>query len=281
MALTADESAQVEAANASGKRPAVFIHGLWLLPSSWDRWRRLFEGEGYVTLAPGWPDDPSTVEEARARPEVFAGKSIGALTDHHAAVVRKLDTKPVLVGHSFGGLITQQLAGRGLAAASVAVDPAPFRGVLPVPLAALRATLPVLRRPSNRRRAVMLSERQYRFAFANAVSSAEARALYATYPVPGAGLPVFQAAFANINPRSETRVDRRNPGRGPLMLIGGERDNTVPWAMLNAAYKKQRRNAAVTELIQVPGRGHSLVFDNGWEQIAQLALEFFGKHLPS
>ena len=281
MALTADESAQVDAANASGKRPVVFVHGLWLLASSWDRWRKLFEAEGYVTLAPGWPDDPPTVEEARARPYAFCGKSIGKITDHNAAIVRKLDTKPVLVGHSIGGLVTQQLAGRGLAAASVAVDPAPFRGVLPVPIAALRASLPVLRRPGNRKGAVMLTERQYRFAFTNAVSAAEARELYTTYPVPGAGLPLFQAALANVNPRSETRVDRRNPGRGPLLLIGGERDNTVPWAMVNAAYKKQRRNAAVTELVQVPGRGHSLVFDNGWEQIAQLALEFFGKHVSS
>ena len=281
MALTADEAAQVDAANASSKRPAVFVHGLWLLASSWDRWRTLFEAEGYVTLAPGWPADPDTVEQGRADPEGFAGKSIGAITDHFASVLRKLKTKPVLVGHSIGGLITQQLAGHGLAAASVAIDAAPFRGVLPVPLAALRAALPVLRQPDNRTRAVMLTEQQFRFAFANAVSWAEARELYATYPVPGAGLPVFQAALANVNPRSETRVDRRNPGRGPLLLIGGERDNTVPWAIVNAAYKKQRCNAAVTEAVQIPGRGHSLVFDSGWEQVAQLALEFFDKHLPA
>jgi pimeloyl-ACP methyl ester carboxylesterase len=277
--LTADEVPQVDAANASGTRPAVFVHGLWLLASSWHRWRTLFESEGYATLAPGWPGDPATVERARADPDALAGTSIGAITEHYASVLGKLNARPVLVGHSFGGLIAQQLAGRGLAAATVAVDPAPFRGVLPVPISALRASLPVLRRPANRGRAVMLTERQFRFAFTNAVSSAEARDLYAAYPVPGAGLPVFQAAFANVNPRSAARVDRRHPSRGPLLIIGGERDNTVPWAMVGAAYRRQRRNPSVTELVQIPDRGHSLVFDGGWEHVALLALEFFDKHL--
>jgi pimeloyl-ACP methyl ester carboxylesterase len=273
--------AQIEAANASDRRPVVFVHGLWLLAGSWDRWRELFESEGYPTTAPGWPDDPATVAEARAQPQHLAGTSIGAVGAHYATVVGKLVTRPALVGHSFGGLITQQLAGRGLAAASVAIDPAPGRGVLPLPLSAVRASLPVLRRPSNRGRAVMLAEHEFRFAFTNAVGADEARELYTTYPVPGAGLPIFQAAFANLNPRSETRVDRRNPARGPLLLIGGEHDNTVPWAMVNAAYKKQRRNSSVTEQVRVPGRGHSLVFDTGWEQVAQLALEFIAKQLPA
>lgn len=279
MTLTADEVAQVDAANASGKRLAVFVHGLWLLSNSWDRWRTLFESEGYATLAPGWPGDPATVEQARADPEAFAGRSISAITEHYAAVLGKLNAKPVLIGHSIGGLIAQRLAGRGLAAASVAIDAAPFRGVLPVPVSALRASLPVLRRPANRRRSVMLTEQQFRFAFTNAVGSGEAGELYASYAVPGAGLPLFQVALANVNPRTEARVNRRNPRRGPLLIIGGERDNTVPWAMVNAAYRRQRRNPSVTEVIQIPGRGHSLVFDAGWEQVAQLALEFFDKHL--
>lgn len=281
MPLTAAETAQVDAANASGKRPVVFVHGLWVLASSWDRWRAMFELEGYSTLAPQWPGDAASVDDARAHPETFAGTSVGQVGSHVASVIARLTTKPVVIGHSFGGLITQQLAGRGLAAASVAIVPAPHRGVLPLPRSALRASWPVLSRPGNRKRAVMLTERQFGYAFTNAVGAAEAEQLYATFAVPGAGLPLFQAALANLNPRSETRVDSRSRSRGPLLIIGGERDNTVPWAMVNASYKKQRRNVSVTELTQVPGRGHSLVFDNGWEHIAQLALEFAAKHAPA
>jgi non-heme chloroperoxidase len=281
MPLTADETAQVAAANASGRRPVVLVHGLWLLASSWDRWRAMFEAEGYATLAPSWPGEPATVDDARARPETLAGTSIGQIGNHVSAVIDRLTTKPVVIGHSFGGLIAQQLAGRGAAVATVAIDPAPHRGVLPVPRSALRAAWPVLSRPGNRKRAVMLTDDQFRYAFASAVGAAEADELYATFAVPGAGLPLFQAAFANLNPRSEARVDSRNRSRGPLLLIGGERDNTVPWTIVNATYKRQRRNVGVTELTQVPGRGHSLVFDNGWEHIAQLALEFAAKHAPA
>jgi non-heme chloroperoxidase len=278
MPLTPDETAQVEAANATGKRPVVLVHGLWLLASSWDRWRAQFEHAGYATLAPGWPDDPATVEDGRARPEVFAGKSIKAIADHYAEAISGLTGTPIVIGHSFGGLIAQQLAGRGLAAVSVAIDPAPFRGVLPLPISALRAALPVLKNPRNRGRAVMLTEAQFRYAFANAVSADEAHELYATYPVPGSGVPLFQAAFANANPGSQAKVDSRNPDRGPMMIISGERDHTVPRAIAYASFKKQQRNASVTEFTEIPGRGHSLVIDSGWEQVGQIALEFVTKH---
>src|SRR6478736_2087562 len=164
------EAEQVEAANASGKQPVVFVHGLWLLPSSWDRWRTVFEEAGYSTLAPGWPDDPETVAEANQNPKAFAGKSIKDVADHFDDVIRQLTTKPAIVGHSFGGLLTQILAGRGLSAASVAIDPAPFRGVLPLPISALRSSAPVLTNPLNYNRAVPLTYEQFRYAFANAVS---------------------------------------------------------------------------------------------------------------
>ena len=213
--ITATERAQVEAANASGRQPVVFVHGLWLLPSSWDAWREHFESLGYATLAPGWPDDPETVEEARAHPEVFAGKTVGQVTDHVADVIRLLDREPVVIGHSFGGLITQKLAGQGLARASVAVDPAPFRGVLPLPVSALRASSPVLINPANYNRHVSLTFDQYRYAFANAVSAEEAADLYRTYPVAAPGRPLFQAATANLNPRTEASVDTGQPRPRP------------------------------------------------------------------
>jgi pimeloyl-ACP methyl ester carboxylesterase len=276
--LTTRETEEIERANVSGRPTVVFVHGLWLLASSWDRWREFFEAHGYTTLAPGWPDDPSTVEEGRTRPELFAGKTVGAVTDHYATAIEQLTRKPAVIGHSFGGLITQKLAGQGLASVSVPIDPGPFRGVLPLPISALRAARPVIGNPANRRRSVMLSYDQFRFAFVNAVAENEAKRLYNTYPVPGSGIPLFQAAFANLNPASETKVDTRNPNRGPMKLISGQHDNTAPWAIANASFKKQRRNPNLTEIEEIPGRGHSLVFDSGWEDVAQVTLAFIENH---
>ncbi|MDX6583907.1 MAG: hypothetical protein QOI10_3091 [Solirubrobacterales bacterium] len=266
--------AAVEKANAAGKQPVVFVHGLWLLPSSWDRWREAFEAAGYVTLAPGWPDDPPTVDEAREHPEVFAKKGIGEIADHFAEVIGALEKKPAVVGHSFGGLLTEILAGRGLSAASVAISPAPHRGVLPLPLSALRSASPVLRNPANRGRAVALTEDQFRYAFANAVSEDEARELYEAYSVPGAGKPLFQAANANLNPWTEAKVDTKNPGRGPLLILSGAEDHTVPWAIANASFKRQQRNDGVTEIVEIEDRGHSLTIDSGWRGVCDRSLEF-------
>jgi pimeloyl-ACP methyl ester carboxylesterase len=276
--LTDYESEQVEQANGSGRTPVVFVHGLWLLPSSWDRWRPVFEEAGYATLAPGWPDDPNIVEDAKRHPEVMAHKTIGQIADHFEYVISKLTTKPAIVGHSFGGLLTQILAGRGLSAAAVAIDPAPFRGVLPLPISALKSAAPVIGNPANHGRAVPLTYDQFRFAFANAVSEDEAKELYATYAVPGSGVPLFQAATANLNPWTEAKVRSKNPDRGPLLIIDGEKDNTVPWAIANASYKKQKRNPGVTEIVKIPDRGHSLTIDHGWREVADTALSFVQRH---
>ena len=275
--ITSRETQEIEDANASGKTPVVFVHGLWLLPSSWDRWRAVFEEAGYATISPGWPDDPETVAEANANPEVLAKKSIRDVADHFDAVIRKLTVKPAVVGHSFGGLMAQILAGRGLSAASVAVDPAPFRGVLPLPISALRSASPVLTNPLNRGRAVPLTYDQFRYAFANAVSEDEARQLYDTYAVPAPGEPLFQAAFANFNPWTEAKVDTKNPERGPLLILDGELDHVVPWAIANASYNRQKRNEGVTEIVKVAGRGHALTIDSGWREVADLSLGFIGR----
>jgi pimeloyl-ACP methyl ester carboxylesterase len=272
--LTEHETEQIERANASGLTPAVFIHGLWLLPSSWDRWATAFEEAGFTALTPGWPDDPETVAEAKANPDVFAHKTVGQVADHFDEVIHRLDKKPAVIGHSFGGLLAQILAGRGLAAASVAIDPAPFRGVLPLPISALKASSPVLTNPANYGRAVPLTYEQFRFAFANAVSEEEAKQLYETFAVPAPGAPLFQAATANLNPWTEAKVDSKNPERGPLLIISGEKDNTVPWAIANASFKKQQRNPGVTEIVEIPGRGHALVIDSGWREVADTARAF-------
>src|SRR3954451_10263190 len=242
--------------------PVVFIHGLWLLGSSWDRWTEHFEAAGFAALSPGWPDDPETVAEANSKPEVFPGKSIEEVPDHYAEIIGGLDKKPAIVGHSFGGLMTEILAGRGLAAVSVAISPARFRGVLPLPISALRAASPVLANPLNRNRAVPLTYDQFRYAFANAVSPEEAKELYETYPVPAPGAPLFQAATANLNPWTEVKVDTDNPDRGPLLILSGEKDHTVPWAIANASYKQQKDTPGVTEIVEIPNRGHALTIDS-------------------
>ena len=272
--ITEHEMQQVEKANATGLTPVVFVHGLWLLPSSWDRWAKVFERAGFTPLTPGWPDDPETVKEANANPQVFANKSIGEVADHFEKIIRGLKRKPVIVGHSFGGLLTQILAGRGLAAVSVAIDPAPFRGVLPLPFSALKSAFPVLGNPANRKRAVPLTYEQFRYAFANAVAEDEGLELYERFAVPAAGTPLFQAAVANFNPWTEDKVDTKNPERGPLLIISGELDHTVPWAIANASYKQQKKNKNVTEIVEMKGRGHALVIDSGWREVADTALAF-------
>jgi pimeloyl-ACP methyl ester carboxylesterase len=272
--ITQHEAEQIDTANASGLTPVAFVHGLWLLANSWDQWRDVFAAGGYATLAPGWPDDPTTVKEGNEHPEKFARKSVGQIADHLDAVIKKLTTPPVLIGHSFGGLLVQILAGRSLSKATVAIDPAPFRGVLPLPISALKSASPVLKNPANRGKAVALTYDQFRYAFANAVSAEEAKQLHETFAVPGSGRPLFQAAAANFNPWTDAKVDSKNPKRGPLLIISGEKDHTVPWSIANASFKKQKRNEAVTEIVEIPGRGHSLTIDSGWREVADTALAF-------
>jgi pimeloyl-ACP methyl ester carboxylesterase len=279
--ITEHETKQIDRANTAGSTPVVFVHGLWLLPTSWDRWAELFEKNGYTALTPGWPDDPDTVAQAKAHPEVFANKSVGDVADHFEDVIRGLKKKPAVIGHSFGGLLTQILAGRGVAKVSVAIDPAPFRGVLPLPISSLRSASPVLKNPANYHRAVPLTYEQFRYSFANAVSEDEAKELYAAFSVPTSGEPLFEAAFANLNPWTEVKVDTKNPKRGPLLILEGEKDHVVPWAIANASYKRQRRNDGVTEIVKVPGRGHALTIDHGWQEVADIALAFVQKYAKS
>ena len=273
-AISAAERAQIQRANVSGLHPVVFVHGLWLLPSSWQRWAEAFEEAGYIALMPDWPDDPATVAEANANPDVMANKTVGQVADHFSNVIAQLERKPAVVGHSFGGLLAQILAGRGLSAVTVAIDPAPFRGVLPLPFSALKASWPVLGNPANRSRAVPLTYEQFRYAFANAVSDDEAQQLYRTYAVPAPGAPLFQAATANINPWTEAQVDTLNHSRGPLLIVSGEKDNTVPWSIANASFRQQQDNSGLTEIVEMAGRGHSLIIDNGWREVADTALAF-------
>jgi non-heme chloroperoxidase len=272
--ITEHEAAQVERANASNATPVVFVHGLWLLPSSWDKWVTLFEDAGYVGLTPSWPDDPETVEEARANPDVLAKKTLKQVADHTTEVINALDKKPAVIGHSTGGLLAQMLAGRGLSAATVAIDPGVFRGVLPLPGSVLKGVGPFLINPLTRGRAITLTFDQFKYSWANALDEKEAKQLYDTFHVAGSGISLVQMGNANLNPWTEAKVNTTNPDRGPLLIIDGEKDHTVPWAIANAAYKKQKRNPGVTEIVKMPDRGHALTIDARWREVAETSLEF-------
>jgi pimeloyl-ACP methyl ester carboxylesterase len=274
MSISERENQELEAANASGKTPVVVIHGLWLLPSSWDRWVRLFSEAGYAPLTPDWPDDPETVGQARTNPNVLAKKTLKQVAEHITKIINALDNKPVVMGHSTGGLLAQMLAGRGLSAATVAIDPGIFRGVLPLPASVLRVAGPFLVNPLTRGRAITLTFDQFKYGWANALDEKEAKELYDTFHVAGSGISLMQMGNANLNPWTEAKVNTQNPDRGPLLIMEGEKDHTVPWAIANAAYKRQRRNPAVTEIVKIPNRGHALTIDRGWREVAQTALDF-------
>ena len=241
------ENREIEAANASGNTPVVFIHGLWLLPSSWANWADFFKQAGYAPLTPDWPDDPETVEEARSNPDVLAKKTLKQVADHTTDVIGKLEKEPAVMGHSTGGLLAQMLAGRGLSAATVAIDPGVFRGVLPLPLSVLKGVGPFLVNPRTRGRAITLTFDQFKYGWTNALDEDESRRLYDTYHVAGSGIALTQMGNANLNPWTESKVDTKNPDRGPLLIIDGDKDHTVPWAIANAAYKPSM--AAITNMV--------------------------------
>jgi pimeloyl-ACP methyl ester carboxylesterase len=275
--ITERERQQIDRANATAATPVVFIHGLWLLPSSWDRWATLFEKTGYIALTPDWPGDPETVEEARTNPDVFAKKTLKQIAEHTTEIIAALHEKPAIIGHSTGGLLAEMLAGLGLSAATVAIDPGVFRGVLPLPASVLKGVGPFLINPRTRGRAITFTFDQFNYGWTNALDEKEARELYDTYHVGGSGIALAQMGNANLNPRTQSKVNTKNPDRGPLLIIDGEKDHTVPWAIANAAYKRQRRNPGVTEIVKIPNRGHSLTIDHGWREVAETALTFIGR----
>jgi pimeloyl-ACP methyl ester carboxylesterase len=252
--------------------PVVFVHGLWLHATSWQAWAEKFAARGYDPLLPGWPNEPETVVEARANPDAVANIGIDEITAHYAAIIAALPTQPVVIGHSFGGLIAQKLLDQGHARAAVAIDPAQIKGVYVLPLAQLRAGSPGLGNPANRKRAVSLTQAQFRFGFGNALPEAESDALYERWTIPSPARPVFQAAAANFSLHSQAAVDTRNEDRGPLLLISGTEDHTVPDVSTRSTLKQYRHSQAVTELKQFEGRGHSLTVDHGWPEVADAVL---------
>ena len=256
----------------------VFVHGLWLHASSWQSWIDKFTAAGYTAIAPGWPGDAETVQGSRDDADAIAGHGIDEVVAHYGAIIDKLETKPILIGHSFGGTLVEKMLGLNMGIAAVAIDAAPIKGVLPLPISSLRASFPVLKNPANAGKAVSLTAEQFRYAFGNAIPEEESAELYEKWSIPAPGKPLFQAATANFNPHSETAVDTENSDRGPLLLIMGGQDHTVPEAITKSTLKQYKHSTAVTELVEFADRGHSLTIDHGWAEVAQASLDFLAQH---
>jgi pimeloyl-ACP methyl ester carboxylesterase len=254
--------------------PVLFVHGLWLHPTSWGPWEVFFREAGHAPAAPGWPGVSDTVEETRRDPGKVADRGIEDIVQHYARVIRDLESSPVVIGHSFGGLIAQRLLGQSLAAAAVAIDPAPIKGVLNLPPSALRVASVALRKPANRRLAVSLTQDQFRYGFGNALPEKESAELFERWTVPSPAKPLFEAALANFTPRSPAKVNTANKDRGPLLLIAGGRDRTAPASITTSTRRLYHKSPAITDFREFADRGHSLTIDHGWQEVAQASLDW-------
>ncbi|SDO78396.1 Lysophospholipase, alpha-beta hydrolase superfamily [Nakamurella panacisegetis] len=254
--------------------PVVFIHGLWIHSDAWQPWVELYASAGYDPIAPGWPGDSGTAAQTRANAAGVANKGIDEITNGYFDVIRGLPAAPIVIGHSFGGLIAQKLLAAGVAAAAIAIDPGQIKGVRPLPLAQIRSALPVLSKPGNKKRAVALTRKQFRYGFGNAISATESGELFDRFAIPGPGRPLFEASVANFKKSSPAAVDTKRSDRGPLLILGGGQDHTVPAVVAQAAQKLYSGSGAVTDYQVFPDRGHSLVLDHGWREIADYTLSW-------
>ena len=261
----------------TARTPVIFIHGLWLHATSWAPWVELFRGAGYEPIAPGWPGDSDTVEASRANPDGIADHGIDDVTNHYASIIAQLPARPILIGHSFGGMIAEKLLGMDYSAAAIGIDAAQIKGVLPLPLSALHSTLPVFKNPANKHRAVSLTSEQFHYSFGNALSEEESNDLYARWTIPAPGKPLFEAAAANFSLHSPDKVNTANTDRGPLLLMMGGQDHTVPEAITKSTVKQYRHSPAVTDLEEFSDRGHSLTIDHGWREVADACLTWLAK----
>jgi alpha-beta hydrolase superfamily lysophospholipase len=261
----------------SSKTPAVFIHGLWLHATSWEPWQQLFAEAGYEPCAPGWPGDADTVEATRANPDSVANHGIDEVTNHYAKIIDGLPARPVIIGHSFGGLIAEKLLGMDYGSAAIGIDAAQIKGVLQLPLSQLRGSLSIFANPANRHKAVSLTAKEFRYSFGNALTEEESNALHERWTIPSPARPLFEAAAAVLSPHSPAEVNTANEDRGPLLLTMGGKDHTVPEAITKSTVKQYRHSDAVTDLVEFADRGHSLTVDSGWREVAEACLAWLSR----
>jgi len=258
------------------KRTILFIHGLWIHASSWAEWMKFFNDNGYETLNPGWPGDLPTVAECRNNPGSIANKGVKEIAGQYQKIAAGLAELPIIIGHSFGGLLTQILMGRGAGAAGIAIDPAPMKGVWQLPFSALKASFPVLGNPFNLKKAVSLTFDQFRYGFANAIPEDEGKEIFDKWTIPAPARPLFQAATASFA-GTETQVNTSNTTRGPVLITGGGKDHIAP-PVLGKASQKKYNSIVVTDFQLFPDRGHSLILDHGWKDVAAFSLEWLRKN---
>ncbi|MEO8371113.1 MAG: alpha/beta hydrolase [Candidatus Solibacter sp.] len=252
--------------------PIVLIHGLWMTSASWANWVARYTAMGYHVVARSWPGMEGDIDQLRRDPSAIATLGIGEVVEHYERIIRSLENTPFIIGHSFGGLITQILLDRGFGSAGVAIAPAPVKGILFLPLSTLRVSLPALSNPANNHRAVPLTAEQFHYAFTNSLSEAESMAVYEKLAVPGPDHVLFQAAFANFNPHAATAVDFQNGDRAPLLLISGGNDHVSPQSVVEANFKLYGKSKAITEYKAFPDRTHYVLGQDGWEEVADYAL---------
>ncbi|MEU4399005.1 alpha/beta hydrolase [Micromonospora orduensis] len=252
----------------------VLIHGLWMTPRSWEGWIERYTARGMHVIAPAWPGMDRSVEQLRDDPTPIAEQSIATIVAHYDKIIRALPRPPIIMGHSFGGLITQVLVDRGLGAAAVGVHSAQVKGVLKLPLSQLRSGFPILRSPANRGRAVPFTPDDFAYTFGNTMSREDSDRAWQRYAVPGAGRVYFEGAFANVDPRSPARVDVGRNDRAPLLLMAGGLDNVVPASVVRANAGLYQKSRALTAYEEFPGRSHFTVGQDGWEDVADYALDW-------
>lgn len=261
-------------ADLQPKPTIVLIHGLWMTPLSWEHWVERFERRGYAVATPAWPGFAGDPESIRADPSKIEDLGLAEIIDHMDGVVSAIERPTILMGHSFGGAITEVLLDRGLGDAGVAIDAAAVRGVTKLPFSTLKSAFPILKSPANGHRAVPITAEQFHYAFTNTMSAEESRPIYERYAVPGAGRVLWQGALANFNPHSALKVDFRNPDRAPLLLIAGGSDHVVPPSVDRQMAKKEGKAPAVTDYKEFPGRSHFTIGQEGWEEVADYALDW-------
>ncbi|WP_438482418.1 alpha/beta hydrolase [Oleiharenicola lentus] len=265
--------------NSPTSNTIVLIHGLWMTPQSWDNFRSRFEQRGYRVFTPAWPRLAGSVAEARLNPSALDGLGLREIADHYEKFIRTLDEAPILVGHSMGGLVVQMLLDRGVGAAGVAIEPGTPKGILRLPLTTLRSAFKILANPFNFNRTPAFSFEQFRYAFANNMSEADARVAYDRDVIPGPARPLFEVATANFNPWTPNRVNFKKADRAPLLFIAGSDDHIVPPAAVKDTFKKHAASPGITDYKEFAGRSHLIAGQRGWEEVADYALDWTQLHI--